>query len=171
MYIRKLSKNSTIYKLQENEDVNNLDADILKQELATSGNTLSFWKCEDEANIDDAVKAILLSTTSIESSRFIILDDDLLEKYGIDTDDKALGKTGYKGFENLHIDFCNLTYEKIGKILAMMKEVVHDKKRIPQIKKEEVKKIIQDVIDAGLLNWNEITPQLKQSICKYIVKE
>lgn len=165
-YIRKLSKKSNLFKIRTDE-LNKVDADVLKQELATSGNTLSFWKCDDILETSDAMKAILLSTTSIGTSQFIILDDELLQKYGIDIDETQLGVTGYKGYENLHVNFCNLDYEKIGNILCMIREISEDELRTPELKKEQVKKYIIDVRQRGLLDEDAIKPELKDAINKY----
>ena len=166
-YIRKLSKKSNLFKIKSTETSANIAADVLKQELGTSGNTLSFWKCDNLDETKDAIKAILLSTTSIETSQFIIVDDELLNKYQIETDDTHEGITGYRGFENLHVDFCNLTYEKIGYILDMIKEIAEETNRTPELKKEDVKKYIIEVKEAGLLNQDSIRPELLSSINKY----
>lgn len=166
-YIRKLSKKSNLYKIKSADTNATIVADVLKQELGTSGNTLSFWKCDSLDATKDAIKAILLSTSSIETSQFIIVDDELLNKYQIETDDTHEGITGYKGFENLHVDFCNLTYEKIGFILNMIKEIAEETNRIPELKKEDVKKYIVEVKEAGLLNQENMRPELLSAINKY----
>lgn len=166
-YIRKLSKKSNLYKIKSSETPATIAADVLKQELGTSGNTLSFWKCDNLETTRDAIKAILLSTTSIETSQFIIVDDELLNKYQIEIDDTNEGITGYKGFENLHVDFCNLTYEKIGFILSMIKEIAEEEKRTPELKKDEVKRYIIEVKEAGLLNLENLRPELCLAINKY----
>ncbi|MCI8634197.1 MAG: hypothetical protein HFJ05_01175 [Eubacterium sp.] len=166
-YIRKLSKRSNLFKIKSTETSAAIAADVLKQELGTSGNTLLFWKCDSLDTTKDAIKAILLSTTSIETSQFIIVDDELLEKYQIETDDTNEGITGYKGFENLHVDFCNLTYEKIGFILNMIKEIAEEEKRTPELKKDEVKRYIIEVKEAGLLNQENLRPELRSAINKY----
>lgn len=166
-YIRKLSKKSNLFKIKSAESNVNVAADVLKQELGTNGNTLSFWRCDSLDTTKDAIKAILLSTTSIENSQFIILDDELLDKYKIETDDTCEGVTGYKGFEKLHVDFCNLTYEKIGFILNMIREVCEKADRTPELKKEEVKRYIIEVKEAGLLNQNSVRPELLSAINKY----
>lgn len=166
-YIRKLSKKSNLFKIKSAETNATIAADVLKQELGTSGNTLSFWKCDSLDTTKDAIKAILLSTTSIETSQFIIVDDELLNKYQIETDDTNEGITGYKGYENLHVDFCNLTYEKIGFILNMIKEAAEETNRTPELKKEDVKKYIIEVKKAGLLNQKNMRPELLSAVDKY----
>ena len=36
----------------------------------------------------------------------------MLDKYGIERNYEEKGITGYKGYENLHVNLCNLDYEK-----------------------------------------------------------
>ncbi|MBQ8404042.1 MAG: hypothetical protein IJX55_06415 [Clostridia bacterium] len=169
-YLRKLSKKANLLKIKNAVSKNQIDADILKQELGTSSNTLSFWKCENLEHPKDTIKAILLSTTSIDTSQFIIFSDELLEKYHIETDDSQKGTTGYKGYETLHVNLCNLNYEKIGIVLDMIKEIADKKEFTPELKKEEVKRYISEVREDGLLDETNIREELKEAINKYCVK-
>lgn len=167
VYIRKLSKKSNLYKIKEALTNATIDSDVLKQELGTSNNTLSFWKCSDISNTRDAMKAIILSTTGIETSQFIIVEEDMLKKYNIDIDDSEEGATGYRGYEKLHINFCNLNYKKIGLILEMIKELALNEDLTPELKKDEVKQYISEVRRDGLLNEELLRPELKKAIDKY----
>lgn len=166
-YIRKLSKKSNLFKMKEASVNREVAADVLKQELGTTGNTLSFWKSKDISDLKDAMKAILLSSTSIETSQFVIFDDEILDKYEIERDFEQKGITGYKGFDHLHVNLCNLNYGKIGVLLDMIKEVSADKTRVPELKKDEVKKYIIEVKQEGLLDEDSIRPELKRAIDRY----
>ena len=165
-YVRKLSKKSNLFKIR-NETIDNIDADVLKQELSTTGNMLSFWKCEKRENLKDVMKAILLSTTSIETTQFIIIDDSFIEKYGIERDDSEKGVTGYRGFEDLHVNFSKLNYGKIGVLLNIIKEIASDQANTPELKREDVKKYIIEVRNEGLLNEDALRDELKSAIEKY----
>lgn len=167
VYIRKLSKKANLYKIKGALTNGIVESDVLKQELGTSNNTLSFWKCSDISNTKDAMKAILLSTTGIETSQFIIVEEDMLEKYGIDVDDKEEGVTAYRGQEKSHINFCNLNYKKIGLILEMIKELASNEALTPELKREEVKQYINEVKNDGLLDEDILRPELKRAINKY----
>ena len=169
-YIRKFSKPTSLYKIQYLTDKMQFEADFLKQELGTSGNTLSFWKFDDLNDNNNAVNAILLSTTAIKDSVFYIIDDELLEKYNIDIDCNEPGKTGYIGYENLHVNFCNLTYEKIGNMLEMINEAVHKPQYTYQLNKNEVIKIISEQDKNNLINYTKIDKYLKEDIEKYVKK-
>ena len=166
-YVRKLSNNPNLEKVRNVVDVRELDADILRQELGTTGNSLSFWKCDSLEKINDTIKAILLSTTGIRTSRFYVLSDEIIEKYGFKMDDSQLGVTGYKGFEQLHINMIELTYSKIGTILKMLNEVFKDPQNTPKLDRDKVKAYIMEVKQAGLLNEDALQDQLRKDIDKY----
>ena len=166
-YIRKLSKTSTVAKIKSLSSVNEMSADLLKQELATTDNKLSFWKCESLQDKRDTLKAIILSGTKIDNSSFIIVDDNMLDNYNIIRDDSEKGKTAYKGYENLHVNFCELSYQKIGNIVTLMKKSLDNKQYGVVLSRDEVKDCIREVCKAGLLNINEAHEDLLADIVKY----
>ena len=166
-YIRKLSKPNTVNKLKNMSNIEDAPADLLKQEWPTKGNTLSFWKCESLNNTVDTMKAILLSSTGIEKSRFIILDDNMLDQYGIKRDFSEKGKCGYVGFEGLHVNFCELTYGKIGNIITLTKEILSMDKMVIDLSRDSVKTYIKEVCDAGLIDTEKINESLLADMKKY----
>lgn len=166
-YLRKLSNNPNLEKIKNARDIGSLDADILKQELGTTGNTLSFWKCNSLENMKDTIKAILLSTSSIKTSQFFILSDEIIDKYGFRMDDTQPGRTGYKGFEQLHINMVELTYSKIGAVLQMLNEVFKDPQYTVKLDRDKVKAYILEVKQAGLLDETALNDQLRKDIDKY----
>lgn len=166
LYLRKLSNNPNYEKIKNADEIGDLAADILKQELATTNNCLSFWKCENIDDIDDTIKAILLSTTAIKCSRLFALSDEIINKYGFKMDDTEPGLTGYSGFENLHINMIELTYSKVGTVLNMLREAFQDPNSITKIDKAKVKIYIDEVIKSGRLNKEALNDDLLQDIEK-----
>lgn len=166
-YVRKLSSNSNLSKIKNALSIEELDADILKQELGTTGNTLSFWKCENLEELSDTFKAILLSTTAVKSSQFFLLSDDIVAKYGLEMDDSEKGSTGYSGYEYLHSNMIKLNYSKIGTILMMLHEAFQKTENTPKIDKNTAKEYIKEVFQAGLLNVENIQDSLKRDIVKF----
>lgn len=167
-YVRKMSNNPNYEKVKSTPDIGDMAADILKQELGTTNNTLSFWKCDSLDQNKDALKAILLSTTSIKTSQFYFLSDEIIEKYNLTMDDTEEGKTGYRGYEKLHVNMIDLNYSKIGRVLQMLYEVFNHPELTLKLHKAEIKKYIQEVAGDGLLNTDEIDDKLKHEIQKFI---
>lgn len=169
-YVRKLSNNPNLEKVKCVDDIGELGADILKQEFGTTNNSLSFWKCESLEKMSDTFKAILLSTTGIKTSQFFVLSEEIIDKYGFKMDDTQLGVTGYKGFEQLHINMIKLTYSKIGTVLQMLNEVFKDPQNTPKLNRDIVKAYIMEVKQAGLLNEDVLNDELRKDIDKYCNK-
>ena len=166
-YVRKLSNNPNLEKVKNAANIGDLEADILKQELGTKGNTLSFWKCDSLEDNQDTIKAILLSTTGIKVSQFFFLSEEVIDKYGFTMDDSESGVTGYKGFEQLHINMIELTYSRIGTLLQMLNEVFKDPQNTVKLDRATVKDYIMDVKQKGLINEEALQEQLRKDIEKY----
>ncbi len=162
-YIRKLGNSKNIAKFQVLED-NDIDADVLKDEFRTQGNTLSFWKCEDISQQEDILKAILLSSSKIVKSDFIIVDESLIKKYKIETNPNMPGKTGYKGFEDKHVDFDKLTYIKIGDLIRLYKEIINCGDCIISKSKHEITEWIIDAIKTDKIDYDNLNKDLKNDL-------
>lgn len=171
-YVRKLSKPSSLFKITHLQKIGDLDADFLGQEMRTSGNTLSVWRSEtlEKADLYKAIKAALLSSTQINASQFIIIDSDALAEAKIATDDHELGKTAYKGLEHLHTNLCELTYEKIGVLLKLYKDVCGLKERTPKIEKKEFKDIIHEANALNVLDISVLEEHMQKEITQLLSK-
>lgn len=165
-YIRKLSKPSSLYKLKALININELSADFLGQDMRTSDNTLSVWRSKtlDGPDINRAITAALLASSQINASQFLVIDSDALSFAEIRTDDTQPGKTAYKGFENLHTNLCDLTYEKIGKLIQIYCDVCQDKTRTPKIEKEAFKKVIVKANENGELDFSNLDEHMQKEI-------
>ena len=165
-YIRKLSKLSTISKIDHAKRIEDIPSDVLKQELPTTNNSLSFWKCDSLDNSKDTIKAILLSAPRIERTQFVIFDDAMLKDCDFRLDSSQQGDTGYLGFGHLHVDFCDLTYSRIGQILSLIKQVINNKDMIPELSRNQVKEYIREVCASNLLDEQKVNESLLSDIKK-----
>ena len=170
-YVRRLSNIPNLEKIKAANNIEDIDSDILRQELGTTGNTLSFWKCSNLEDINDTIKAILLSMSEIKKSQFYIINDGIIEKYGLKMDDTQPGNTGYKGFESLHSDMVELTYSKIGAVLRMLNEIFKNPANTKKVDRQKVKDYILEVIKDDLLNEDALNSELKEDIEKYFTKK
>ena len=170
-YLRKLSKNTTLNKIKSVANIDDVDADVLKQEFPTTGNALSFWGFDSLDHISDPITAAVLAGTEIKKTKFIITDDSLLEKYGLKTDSSEPGKTGYIGSEDSHVNICNLTYGKIGDVLRMIKEIAEIKDYTCEVERGELKALIIKASEKGKINEKQMNEKLVNDIHKYMLNE
>ena len=169
--IRKLSNTPNLYKLRHCKDIGLLDADILRQELRTEENNLSCWKCEqidDSKQLKDTLKAIILSTSSIKVSQFVIFDMETIQKFGFSMDFLEEGKTAYMGYENLHINLTQLTYSKLGDVLSAYCMVTQNENFTPLLKKDEVTDYIIEAFNEGLIDKEKLHKDLLSDMSKFL---
>ena len=145
-----------------------MDCDLIQKEFKTNENTLSFWLCDNFSNVNETIKAILLSTTSIKTSIFIVLkiEDITINQLSIDS---TIGKTGYKGLENTHYNIIQLNYAKLGTLLELFRISSKDDSGLFfKIEKSNVKALIKEVVDAGRLDTSKLDDHLIKDINKYL---
>lgn len=165
-YVRKLSRPTSLYKLKALDDIKNLCADFLGQDLRTSENTLSVWRSEtlEESDLSKAINAALLASSQVNASQFLIIDSEALADADIRTDDSQLGKTAYVGLENLHTNLCDLTYEKIGRLLQIYCNICNDAQRTPKVEKSKFKGIIIEANRLGKLDATVLQEHMQKEI-------
>jgi hypothetical protein len=156
--------------LQTQEDIQTICADFLGQDMRTTNNTLSVWRSEtlNPSDLDNAIKAALLTCSQVNATQFIILDSEALSRADISTSDEQPGKTAYKGLENLHTDLCELTYEKIGTLLQLYQDASSQSDRIPKIEKKRFKEIIVEAHSLGALDISVLQDHMQKEVAKVI---
>lgn len=169
-YIRRLSKSASKNKLNAVENSYDIASDFLNQELKTTDNTLSVWCAADKKNCSDTIKAVIMSTNKIKEHTFLVIDDDMLKKYELQVVDNKNGKTGYKGYDKLHLDICNLTYKSIGNVIAMLKEAAGNTGCVLAITKKDTQEYIKDICDNHQLDEANTDEKLLEDMrrLKYI---
>lgn len=80
--------------------IDNIPADALTVCMRTKGNTLSFWRVDDE-NQNKALLALLGSLQQIESIDVVYVDSAALE--GVELISTP-GETAFKDLADLHVD-------------------------------------------------------------------
>lgn len=69
----------------------------------------------------------------------------------------------------MHVNFCNITYNKIGNILQLYKEISSNVQLTPVLEKKEVKKYIMEVINDNMLDREKTRQELLNDINKYLL--
>lgn len=170
-YLRKISNNASIEKINESLGVGSIPADILKHELRTTQNTLSLWKFDGSSDsLDKALKSALLADNSLDVKRYIILTDDILRENGLEVKE-SINKTGYIFGESLHCDIVNLNYEKIGFVLKIYKDIISKKainenEHILKINRLKIKELVMSVIENKELNKENLQEGMNEKIEK-----
>lgn len=121
-FVRKISKGK--WKSENDEPI--IKADALTSCLRTSGNTLSFWRIEDLAQIEDAKLAIAASNTNLETFDIVVFSHAEMEDFGAPILETA-GKTACTDLANSHRDLAELTSDHLIRVShAVLRKVRED---------------------------------------------
>ncbi len=119
-YLVRKIKISKLEKLKEAPSVNSAEADMATVQLKTDDNALSTWEIQEMGQLDDAVLAIATTSSKIEDMGFVLIEKKLLLDQEISVVENE-NKTPMKGLEKTHRDISDLTYERIGILLKILK--------------------------------------------------
>lgn len=164
-YLRKLERPSSLGRIRLADNLQEVCSDVLHLEFRSKENSLSFWFASSKEEIKEVTLAIALSSSKIDHFRFVVFLDDLLDLSVIETT-QTIGKTGYRKFQNNHVDFKNLNYNKIGSLVNIyLKTVDTDATGEIELSKQEiilrVKNMETDELDFDGMN-SEMIKEVKK---------
>lgn len=147
----------------------NAPADAITQCLKSTNNELSVWVVENEKQIDYALLAMALgtSTSDISTLHYILINESELEeaslqfKQSLDDADTAVPK-----LKCLHNDLKQIHYNELGKLQDIIVEHVMKNKQ-KRITAGELKKLIEKAIDNGWIDYDMLDEKYMENLKKY----
>ncbi|MDR1089538.1 MAG: hypothetical protein LBL79_00545 [Prevotella sp.] len=119
-------------------------ADAITGCLRTTKNTLSVWRINNEAELEEAVLAIAAGQDRLETIDVVMLDDDYFVKCDIVIEETE-GLTPVVDLKNTHVDLCSLDFWSIGMVAEhIVESIKKDKHR--RFREAELTKIIKNAI-------------------------
>lgn len=118
MLVRRISQ-SKVQEIINAASVQEIATDLLS-EFRTQGNTLSTWEIPSMAHKEEAVLAFASIGTSIETLTFLCFEADAIQRAGIRIG-KTKGPCPNDALAQTHRDLCDLTYEKLGSLLNIIR--------------------------------------------------
>lgn len=144
------------------DNVFNLSSDAISNCLKTTRCTLSVWKITSEEELDEAVLALISNGSKLETIDVVTLDGDYLLKVEV-TGEETEGITKVPDLVNNHMDLNQLNYYKIG----LVAEHIIQRIKLKKVKRytiEELKKILQNAIQADRLKIEDLDASLADKI-------
>lgn len=146
-------------------NINHLSADCITKELNTSSNQLSWWKAENDLDLNGiAVSYCSKIVTGTDKFWFIKLPfEELTEKFII----KNTPENGYTAIPKMkekHYDMCNLNYESLGQIGDIIANATSSVKNIYKVKVKQALKDLKDLLDAGEVDVNLLGKYSKEKL-------
>lgn len=160
LLIRKIDKS----KWLQNDIVSgeHVSADAVTNCLKTSSNTLSTWRIDNEAQIDDAVLAIVSAHQHLDTIDVVCMSQDQLGEVGINMQD-APGVTPVVDLVDNHVDIVGLTYKSLGKVAHCIVKCFSDNS-VKRYTRGSLKKLLRTAIESGRLKAERISPSLADKL-------
>lgn len=152
-------------KWKQNQDLNelnNISADVITNCLKTKGNTISTWKIDSEDNLSDAVLAMISTCQHLDTINVVCLSGEVVTGNGLELNETP-AKTPIEKFNNTHVDICNLTYLKIGKVADIIRDIVINDKYV-RYTSNQLKGILQQAIANKILIKDQLAPDVQKKI-------
>lgn len=138
---------------------NDVSADAVTNCLRTTKNTLSFWRIEDEGDLDKAILAIASCLENFDTIDVVILEERSIEQYNISIV-ASPGDTPVTSLIDIHRELESLTFSKIGHIKDNIIERIR-KEKLKRYTISSLKKLIQSAIDTGLLRREDLKEAIR----------
>jgi len=141
-----------------------IPADAVTADLRTTGNTLSFWKCELPP--DDGSRAVVLALATgadrIDRMDLVWVAEDALLAQGIALHPSE-GRTPVTSLRDQHVDLIQLDLGRLAKVATLLAQALarHQQRRFTR---KEVIEIVVEAIHHNLLSVSELDAKVREEI-------
>ena len=112
--VRKLTKRENVDIIGNTEDIENMFADAATAEFRSKNGTLSTWRIDSVDKLDEAVLAIVVTSSKIERMDFIVIDTDYLDEQHLEYSQTYAGqKIAVPDLQDTHYDIINVTIPRL----------------------------------------------------------
>lgn len=164
MISRKISRAK--WDPQEYLQPNDIGADAISSSLRTTGNTLSFWRCEkDEADIKEVALALVCNMDHFDKIDIVVIPIVDIEHLNIEMLD-TLGNTPVDSISKRHVDLVRLNVERLSLIAkALAPRIRSDDGFVFTFTEGQLKMLVRTAI----VNERVKLQDLKENIRKKII--
>ena len=122
--VRKLNKRDNIELIGQCKNIDALYADAPTGEFKTKNGTLSTWYIETLDNIDEAVLAMIVTSTQITRMDFVVIDTKFLDENSLVYKQTYAGEDiAIPDLQNTHYDIIGITIHKLLNCAQVFKSV------------------------------------------------
>lgn len=128
--VRKINKRDKLDDLLSVTDVANMDADIATTELKTTNGDLSTWVIDSLDSLDEAVLAMVVTSTSISKMDFMIINTKILDDNSLAYNQTDPGLiVPVHDLQDKHYDIQGISIAKLVNCINVYKQVVEDNEK------------------------------------------
>lgn len=141
-----------------------IPADAVTADLRTSGNTLSFWKCELPPN--DGIRAVVLALATgadrIDRMDLVWVEEDTFRANGIALNPSE-GRTPVASLRDQHVDLIRLDLGRLTKVATLLAQALAQNQQ-RRFTRKEVIEIVVEAIRHDLLSASELDAKVREEI-------
>ncbi len=167
--VRKLNKRDSLNIIGQPCEVEKIVADAATTEFRTKKGTLSTWRIECLTDLDEAVLAIVVTSTKIETMDFIIINTDYLDEQDLEYKQTYAGlDIAVPDLQESHDDIVDITIPKLincTKVYKMILEVDNDQEiYIVRYVEGDIKKLLSKAYSDSRIELEKLNKGIKKII-------
>jgi len=168
--LRKLASRKYIDLLFSIENALDIKAEFILDEVKPNKNELSLWLAHTQADFNDTVLAILGTLRTIETMWFIIIDVELIKKYGFNCKHTPNKNIPFIERRDTHYDLSDLTVRSMNDVAKLYKDIAmrHSESGsdifIVQYQQKQLKNLLKEAIRNRKFDVNLADERLQQEI-------
>lgn len=146
-------------------------ADAVTVDLKTTGNTLSFWRCESSSpdDLKHAVLALAAAAERPDRLDVVYLDEETVRQSGLATRDTN-GDTPIEALRAHHVDVEKLDLTRLAKVAQMVADAHRSKASETMTKKAVVDLVVKAVKDR-LVKASDLKDRMKEEVEQRLKQE
>ncbi len=167
--VRKLIKRSSIDQIADAESIEEMFADAATSEFRTTKGTLSTWRINEISDLDDAVLAIVATSSKIERMDFIVIDTSLIEENHLEYTQSDAGKEiAVPDLQNTHYDIVNISIPKLINCTYIYRKVFEqdgdEGNYIVRYAEGDIKDLLAKALAEGRIKTELLTKEIRKTM-------
>lgn len=167
--VRKLNKRTSIDLIANAESAEDMFADAATAEFRTSKGTLSTWIIDDIVDLDDAVLAIVVTSTHVDRMDFIVIDTRLIEENNLKYVQSYAGREiAIPDLQDSHYDIVDITIPKLIDCTCVYRKVIEQDNDegnfIVRYAEGDIRDLLKKAINDGRIEIDLLTKDVRDCI-------
>ena len=122
--VRKLNKRESMDIIGAATNIQDMFADAATTEFRTKNGTLSTWRIDDISELDEAILAIVVTSSKVERMDFVIINTDYLDENNLKYNQSYAGQDiAVPDLQDTHYDIINITIPNLIKCTCVYRKV------------------------------------------------
>lgn len=167
--VRKLNKRENVDIIGNTEDVENMFADAATAEFRSKNGTLSTWRIDTVDKLDEAVLAIVVTSSKVERMDFIVIDTDYLDEQHLEYSQTYAGqKIAVPDLQDTHYDIINVTIPRLINCTCVYRRVFKEDKDqgvyLVRYVEGDIRDLLEKAAIASRLDMNCLNKGIKKEL-------